>query len=436
MITDFTDRNAEMSVIGSVLMDQESVLQEAVAELTPEMFFFEDLREIFSAMVQLARRGDYVDTITVPPLCANPTRALSLMAQAVTATPTSVHYAAYINRVKDLAARRQVNHIVTDALKELTSTPAQEVLPSLMRKLQTVATPVRVADADELTNHVEDVVMGRSAFAKPTGFKVWDELLGGLLPALYVVTGVTSAGKTTLAVQLALAVAEQGPVSVLSLEMTPEQLRYRYAVSRAGLDMRKVLRVGMTNSERQKVLDANRAIGNLPIRFVYSTNNAEEIAGAIVAEARNGSKLVVIDGLWQMKAPGRSRYEQISNAVLTVQASTKQAGSHGLPGIPVVLIHQLNRAAQRSGPHGTVVRPPRLADLADSGTVEQTADYVVALHRPGAYDENLSDYEARQVTLYCLKDRLTNMAPSSTHAAWDKETGRLVPVTVVEVELN
>lgn len=216
-----------------------------------------------------------------------------------------------------------------------------------------------------------------NAVSVPTGFHGLDKLFGGgmLNSGLYILAARPGCGKTTLALQIADHVAQEiGGVLFVSLEMDDVQLQARRLARVTGIPATRLL-MGDPGDEWPRVAQANRQLAALPL---HMNKRIRCTASDVRAMARKvkGLRLVVIDYLGLLRPEGKavSRYEQI-----TAISGDLKALARSLK-VPVLCLAQLNRASEQRAD-----KKPTLADLRDSGAIEQDADAVLLLHREDMY---------------------------------------------------
>ncbi len=216
------------------------------------------------------------------------------------------------------------------------------------------------------------------------GIREFDELTGGMFPGDYiVVAGGTSMGKTSLALGIVKGVAEQAKgVAVVSLEMSEDSLAQRILASESRIPYFRLRSGDISESEGKKLLGAAQKMEAMPVEIVGP--HVREI-GAIYAvakrlqksmEKRGGLRLLVIDYIQLVRAPGRDRFQMIAE----VSTGLKSLGM--MLGIPVIALSQIGRdVASRDD------KRPRLADLSDSSQIEKDSDMVIFTHREHYYLE-------------------------------------------------
>ena len=253
-----------------------------------------------------------------------------------------------------------------------------------------------------------------------TGLAAIDNTLGGgMLPGgFYILAARPGCGKTALALQIADNVAERGgAVLFVSLEMDVSQIQARRLSRRTGISStRLLLDENLSVEEWQQVQAANVELLHLPL---YANGKA----GCTVLDVRSmarkvkGLSLIVVDylGLLQPERSRSSRYEEItaiSNSLKTLARSLK---------VPVLCLAQLNRASEQRAD-----KKPGLADLRDSGAIEQDADVVLLMHRPDMYDDEAERGDLVFVSTQIAKDRHAGTA--AFELGLYLSTGRFVPV--------
>jgi len=219
----------------------------------------------------------------------------------------------------------------------------------------------------------------------PTGFKPLDNVLAGLQPSdLIIVAGRPSVGKTAFSLNMAhnIAVKEQIPVAIFSLEMSKEQLVDRLLAAEAGIDSWK-LRTG--NLDDEDFLKINHAYGTLaeaPLFIDDSSmiNVLEMRTKCRRLQAEHGLGLVMIDYLQLMSGNNpENRVQEVSNISRSLKGLARELH------VPVIALSQLSRAVE-SRPS----KVPMLSDLRESGSIEQDADVVMFVYREDMYDEDTS----------------------------------------------
>ena len=252
-----------------------------------------------------------------------------------------------------------------------------------------------------------------------TGLQPIDETLGGgMLPGgFYILAARPGCGKTALALQIADNVAKSGAVLFVTLEMDVSQLQARRLSRRTGISStRLLLDERLSAEEWQQVQIANVELSHLPL-YANGKEGCTVLDVRSMARHVKGLSLIVVDylGLLHPERSRSSRYEEIttiSNSLKTLARSLK---------VPVLCLAQLNRASEQRAD-----KKPGLADLRDSGAIEQDADAVLLMHRPDMYDDESERGDLVFVSTQIAKNRHAGTA--SFQLGFSLQTGRFIPV--------
>lgn len=252
-----------------------------------------------------------------------------------------------------------------------------------------------------------------------TGLQPIDETLGGgMLPGgFYILAARPGCGKTALALQIADNVAKSGAVLFVTLEMDVSQLQARRLSRRTGIfSTRLLLDERLSAEEWQQVQAANVELSHLPL-YANGKEGCTVLDVRSMARHVKGLSLIVVDylGLLRPERSRSSRYEEIttiSNSLKTLARSLK---------VPVLCLAQLNRASEQRAD-----KKPGLADLRDSGAIEQDADAVLLMHRPDMYDDESERGDLVFVSTQIAKNRHAGTA--SFQLGFSLQTGRFIPV--------
>jgi replicative DNA helicase len=219
-----------------------------------------------------------------------------------------------------------------------------------------------------------------------SGFIDLDALTNGFQNSeMVIIAARPSMGKTTLALNIAehVALEEKFPVAVFSMEMSQQMLAQNLLCMHARVSASK-LRSGFLSDEEGTKL--NLALGTLSEAPIFIDDSAGMTILQLRAKARrlvarHGIKLVVVDYIQLMSAPGEeSRQQEIATISRGIKSLARELD------VPVIALSQLNRTPEAREGH-----QPRLGDLRESGALEQDADVVILLHRPGYYMNRLDD---------------------------------------------
>jgi replicative DNA helicase len=419
---------AEEAVLGSMLRDN-GCIADVVQHLRPEDFRRDANRKVFAAEVELFRRGQPVDEITVSNLLRERGHLLDVgypyIGRLHDASPTAANADYYTGIVRDASLLRQLRdaalEICADADRR--RLPSEELLEQAERRIFAIAqvgAEGKTVDLRTVVGKCYDRLDARQArggrtVGLSTGFLDLDEVTAGLQDSELVVVGARpSVGKTTMGLSLALNVARQGaPVFFVSMEQSDVELGDRLLCSEAGLNAQRLRRGTLSKEEVQRFRDAGDRLAVLPLHIDQEPRQGmfRIVASARRLKLRHGIRLVVLDYL-QLVEPDNPR-EPRHIQVGAVSRRLKQLARD--LAVPVVALAQVNRAAEdRQG------QRPRLSDLRESGSIEADADTVLLLHRPEPQSGALEVEVAKQrngptdlVTLAFRRDcqRLENFAP-------------------------
>ncbi|HEV2386447.1 MAG TPA: replicative DNA helicase [Candidatus Acidoferrales bacterium] len=408
------NQDAERSVLGAILLDNHS-LNAALELLRPEDFFLEQHRRVYSRMVALGERQRAIDLVT---LAEELDRAGELeatgggayLAQLVDGVPRVSHIEHYAQIVKEKSLLRGLIH-AADAIQQQALDAeggAEEILDraeTLIFQLAEDRIRAGLVGVKELVREsygrLERMLSeGRQLTGLSTGYRQLDDLTSGLQPSeLVILAARPSMGKTALALNVAenVALGERKPVAVFSLEMSKESLLMRLLGSRGELDMHRFRTGHLGKEEGRRMTTALRELAEAPLWIddAGSTTVLEIGAKARRQKRDKGLALVIVDYLQLISARGRfgNRTEEVSSISRSLKGLAKELQ------VPVLVLSQLTRAPEREE------RRPQLADLRESGAIEQDADVVMFIHRPNFYRPELPEDERRKAELLIAKQR-------------------------------
>ncbi|PIT88183.1 MAG: replicative DNA helicase [Candidatus Magasanikbacteria bacterium CG10_big_fil_rev_8_21_14_0_10_36_32] len=394
---------AEMSLLGSVLIDKDAMLK--IADIVgPEDFYKTAHMKIFETIIELYERNEPIDLLTVSNRLEekNNLEMIGGKSYLVTLTntvPTSSNIANYAQIVHRKATRRRLltasqeisrlGYEENDAIDNVLDEAQKHLFGVSQNYFKQGFTPIRGVLTDAF-DRIDELHKNKGQLrGLATGFTALDKILTGLQKSdLVIIAARPSIGKTSLALDIIRHVGSKlkKPVGLFSLEMSKEQLVDRLLCAEANVDLWK-LRSGQL-SDRPEDNDFPRighAIGSLSEAPIYiddspSINIMQLRTKARRMQAEHGLSLIVIDYLQLMES--RSSFD---NRVQEVSEITR-----GLKGIarelnvPVLALSQLSRVVEQSKP-----AIPKLSHLRESGSIEQDADVVMFIYRK-ARDKNYS----------------------------------------------
>ncbi|MBM2820758.1 MAG: dnaC1 [Candidatus Berkelbacteria bacterium] len=373
---------AEQSVLGSLLMDKDAVIKVADI-LRPDDFYRDDHGKIYRAILNLYEKRRPIDVVTITDdlekdKMLKDVGGASYITTLVNSVPTSAHVATYANIVHQKATLRRL----ISAASEITELGFNEQsdLETILDKAESKLFSVSQKYVKQYFTPIKDIL--EESFDRidklhkekgmirgvPTGFRDLDNLLAGLQKSdLVILAARPSIGKSSLALNIADHVAcdKKIPVGIFSLEMSKEQIIDRFLCLRGAVDSWK-LRTG--NLEDEDFGKLNYAMG------VLSDTKARRL------QIDHDVGLIILDYLQLMSGMGSkssdNRVQEVSEISRSLKALARELN------VPVLALSQLSRAVEhRPDKH------PMLADLRESGSIEQDADVVMFIYRDDYYDQ-------------------------------------------------
>ncbi len=381
---------AEQAVLGALLIDHEAI--NAVSQLVkPDYFYEENNKTIFTSMLTLYEERKPIDLLTLTHMLKKKKKydeigGSSYLTSLANAVPTAANIEHYAQILKEAYIRRTLIKLagqMTDMsfgednnADELLDNAEQNIFSLSQESIKQGFIHVRDALAESF-DKLDELHRKKSAFrGVETGFVDLDVLLSGLQDSnLIVLAARPGQGKTAFVVNVAQHVAANNkiPVGMFSLEMSKEELVDRLLISQANIDAWKLKTGKLSEEDFEKLSTAMGELAEAPIYI-------DDTPGASIAEMRSkarrlqlehGMKLLIVDYM-QLINPGR-RFDNRVQEVSFVSQSLKNLARE--LKIPILAVSQLSRAVEHRGE-----RRPQLADLRESGAIEQDADVVVFLY--------------------------------------------------------
>jgi replicative DNA helicase len=400
---------AEEAVIGGILLDN-SALDRALELIRPDDFYRESHRKIMRAVVELSERSEPIDLVTLSDTLKSRNEIESIggaayLAELADRVPTAANVAYYARLVKEKALLRglieaatqiasrgyespgDVEQFLDDAEHKIFEISERKVRQSFFRIRDIMVESMR---AIEQLYERRELVTG-----VPTGFADLDKLTAGLQPSdLIVVAGRPSMGKTAFALNIAAYAAMHADlgVAVFSLEMSKEQLVLRMLCSEARVDQSKVRAGFAAERDFPKLALAASRLAEAPIYIddtpALSVLELRAKARRLKRDRESKLGLIVVDYLQLMRGhtTADTREQEISGISRSLKALAKELS------VPVVALSQLNRQVEQRGD-----KRPVMADLRESGAIEQDADVIGFLYRPIVYDPNADERDSEVI---------------------------------------
>ncbi len=389
------DPSAERAVLGAVLVDQ--VQLDGIREVLGPTDFHDRRHEaIFAAFCALDdETGERrIDPLTVRDELRRAGKLASVggltyvteLFDGVARSSNAVDYARVVRRH---AISRQLHQVGRRLLTESLRDDPREVLTAASENLSSIAEHTfearPAALATELAHIVEEAQRERKAMRGiSTGLPDLDRIMGGLRDTdLVLVGGRPGDGKTSLGLQFALAAGlARRRVLIFSLEMPRRQIALRLICSQARVDSKELDRPGrLSRADRQRLAAALPVVSGMQLFVDDSNVNPTELRSKARQLSREGDEeknldLIVVDylQLMQVSSAGSRRFENRNLEVAEISRSLKLMAKE--LEVPVLALSQLNRSPAKRD-----LARPRLADLRESGALEQDADIVLLIHR-------------------------------------------------------
>ncbi len=394
---------AEMSVLGGVLLENEA-LNRVLEYLTTSDFYRASHRKIFNALLALADKSEPADLVTLTAVLKDRGELENVggstyLATLVDYVPTAANIAYYCKLVKEKSVARKLIEVSTDiATSGYAGGDMEEILDQAEKSIFEIAEnrirpsyfPVRDILKDTFKSIEKLYERKELVTGVPTGYHDLDEMTAGLQPSdLIIVAGRPSMGKTAFALNLveyaATHVDDPLPTVIFSLEMSKEQLVQRMLCSLARVDAGQLRTGHLGESDWPKL---TMAAGQLNETQIYIDDTPaisvlELRSKARRLKAEHGLGLVVVDYLQLMRGSNsENRQQEISEISRSLKALAKELK------LPVVALSQLNRSLE-----SRTDKRPMLADLRESGAIEQDADLIMFIYRETVYCEDCKSRE-------------------------------------------
>ncbi|MDC0061960.1 replicative DNA helicase [Pseudomonadota bacterium] len=409
-------RELERAILGGLMLETERY--DAVSEII-EFTDFEgqDHQNIFQSMGELVNSNKPLDPLTVSDRLDSKnllTRAggKNYLIDLASTSPSAANLEAYAGMVRQKSISRRLMKINSE-ISELIVNPqgkdAAELLDEAETKIfslndEASRTSTNIQKLDELIpqsiERMNEIAKnGSSLLGASTGYKDIDSKLQGLQDGdLIIVAARPSMGKTALSMNIVenfvLNKDILGGVLVFSLEMPAESLTTRLLASNAKIDQQKVRSASMNQADLKKFMESSSKLKDLPLYIddssMLSPMELRARARRIARQEPNGLSLIVVDYLQLMQLPAsqENRVNQISEISRSLKMLAKELN------VPVIALSQLNRAVEQ--------RPnkrPIMADLRDSGAIEQDADVILFIYRDEVYNEDSEEGNKAEIII-------------------------------------
>lgn len=400
---------AEASLLGAVLIDPDTIVRVADA-LNPTDFYEERHRRIYEAVTKLYEKHRPIDALTLSNQLKEDgflevVGGATYITELANYVPTAAHAEHYADIVRQKSMRRRLIKAAQDTvdLGFDESKSIQEVIETAESDLFNVSQQHVKQDIESIENILADSFERLDELHKnkgkvrgvPTGFRDMDNILAGWQKSDLVILAARPAmGKTAVALNFAhnVAVKAEQPVLLFSLEMSKEQLVDRLLSMESGVDAWNIRTGNLNDSDFEKIGEAMGTLSEAPIYI-------DDTPGITVSEMRTKARreqhqrqlgLIIVDYLQLMSGSSKfggegNRVQEISEISRGLKLIARELN------VPVIALSQLSRSVESRSP-----QIPQLADLRESGSIEQDADIVMFLYREDYYNsetqrQNITD---------------------------------------------
>jgi replicative DNA helicase len=390
------DLEAERAVLGSILL-QNDAIDEVLGQIQGPQFYADANRKIFEAVHAMYENGIRgIDSLTLRDEMERrgelqEVGGVPYLVKLLETVPHAAHAEYYAKIVRNKYLQRSLINACTDSLRE--AFYGNEEIEDILGRAEQ-----RVFGIVEQQSHIDKTAIAdilEETFARifermdkegtlsgiPSGFNSLDDMLSGFQPAeLIILAARPSMGKTALVCNFALAIAKAGHgVLLFSLEQSKLELAERLLCIHAKLNGHKLRQGTLDEVEQHALMEGAGELKTFPIFIDDTAGQTMTRISAISRRLKRRSDIgiVIIDYLQLIEAEDKNlpREQQISSITRRLKFLSKELH------IPVVALGQLNRGVEQRED-----KRPRLADLRESGAIEQDADIVMFLHRPDAYE--------------------------------------------------
>ena len=423
---------AENSVLGCIMLVNDTIDQ-VLGIISQDQFYDDRNRRIYGAIMEMYERGDRgIDAVTLANElekrgqledAGGPTKILEIMETV----PHAAHAEYYAGIVREKWLQRQLIYTCTEILKEahhsrddiedILSRAEQQIfhLAEQQESLSKADMRSILLDTWDKINSRQDQEGTVSGLA--SGFIGLDELMSGYQPSeLIILAARPSMGKTAFVCNSTLAIAGASKAGVLlfSLEQSKTELAERLLCIHSKVDGHKVRQGNLEQMDHQALLEGSSELSSYPV-FIDDQPGRTMTQMAAVSrrmKRQHDIGIVIIDYLQLIEAEDKNqpREQQISSITRRLKFLAKDLD------IPVIALAQLNRGVEQRED-----KRPRLADLRESGAIEQDADVVMFLHRPEAYDP-----EDRPGEAFVIVAKNRSGPVGDAHLTWIKQQLRFV----------
>ncbi len=404
------NKEFEEMILGSILYEP-TLIQKCV--LNPEDFYYGNHQQIYQIFLNLQEKKIPIDLVTLGEALASDPLASEKILEAngyLSNIVNTANFSHYESQVKEFSLRRQVVKVLMGGLRHIGEATSDETISGIRQAFAQILSGRAAAELSTMKDVVKEIV----SFVErrystvgvlsgiPSGLKNLDDMTDGFQGSDFIIiAGRPGAGKSALAMHIAEHAASTGTsAGVLHLEMGKHQVGIRTLASFAKVEMWKLRKGKLSESDWSPLVAAAARAADLPIWFSFSAMESRAISKVITAMVEeHGCKIIILDYLQLAQDKNAQKRErEVANISALLKATSK------IYNIPVIGVAQLNRDVEREK------RKPRLSDLRESGAIEQDADVVLFLHK--------EEEETNRLEIIVGKGR--NIGIGSCFVAWNR----------------
>ncbi len=435
---------AEQSILGSILIDPRC-LSDVAIQVKPEYFYLPQHKEIYKAMSSMYELSQTIDFVSLLERLkkdgvydeAGGKAYLTLLVQTV---PSAANVLTYVAIVRERYYARSLMTAAQNIIKDVNENTLDsgKLLDSAEQRIYEIRQGREISGLTHIKSVIENETYDRLAkmadpetrkdyVGIPCGIGALDKMITGLNKSDLIILGARPGmGKTSFALNIVrnVAVGTGKTVCFFSLEMTRDQLAQRMLSSEAGIKSEKLRTGELDDNEWARLAQAGENLSNASIYFDETSTITVPEMKAKLRRMKPAPDLVVIDYLGLMKSakPNDNRVQEVSEITRNLKIMAKELK------IPVIACAQLSRGTEAKGKS----HKPALADLRDSGSIEQDADIVLFLYRETYYDNEKADDDDRgdPNKAECIVAKNRHGEVGTVDLYWDGQFTRFTSVDV------
>jgi len=392
------NNEAEQCLLGCLMLDKDAIVK-VVDFIRAEDFYKSIHQDVYQVMTELYERSEPIDILSVSAKLRERNRledvgGSSYLTSLINSIPTATHISNYAKIVREKKILRDLISVSEEI--GLSAFDESEEVDILLDKAEKTVFDIGQRSLTQNFIAIKDILPETferldslskhhgSLRGLPTGFKDLDNKLSGLQKSdLVIIAARPGMGKTSLALDIArnVAVRENKPVGIFSLEMGKDQLADRLISSTGNIDAWHLRTGQLKDDDFSRIQHAIGSLSDAPLYIddAGSVNILQIRAMARRLQANKGLSLLIVDYLQLMQPMNRfaSPVQQVTENSRALKILAKELN------VPVLVLSQLSRAVESRIP-----QIPRLSDLRESGAIEQDADVVMFIYRDDFYNEN------------------------------------------------